>query len=81
MRQPKQPAAEAQAARQLAEAAEARAREAHDRLAEATAAHAAELERIREEAQARITIAEEERDSAIRAGAGRAPGRRGPRRR
>jgi hypothetical protein len=30
------------------DAAQARAREAHGRLAEATAAHAAELERIRE---------------------------------
>src|SRR5690349_13205165 len=57
--------AEAQAARQLAEAAETRASEAHDRLAETTAAHAAELERIREETQARITLAEEDRDSAI----------------
>src|ERR1700722_9110232 len=45
----------------------ARAREAHDRLAEATAAHAAELERIREETQARIALAEEDRDSSIAA--------------
>ena len=51
-------------AAQLA-AEQARAREARDRLAEATAAHAAELDRIREETQARITIAEEDRDSAI----------------
>ena len=34
---------------------------------EATAAHTAELERIREETQARITLAEEDRDSAIEA--------------
>ncbi len=58
----------AQAARQLAEAAETRASEAHDRLAEAAAAHAAELDRIREETQARITIAEEDRDAAIELG-------------
>ena len=59
-------------------AEQARAREAHDRLAEATAAHAAELDRIREETQARITIAEEDRDSAIargRGGQGRRAGR------
>ena len=46
-------------------AEQARARDAHERLVEATVAQAAELERIREEAQARITAAEDERDSAI----------------
>ena len=49
------------------DAAEARAREALEHLAEAAAAHAAEAERIRQETQARITIAEEERDRAIQA--------------
>ena len=39
------------------ETAQARAREAHERLTEATAAHAAELERIRAETQARIALA------------------------
>ena len=57
------------------DAAQAWAREAHDRLAEATATHAAELERIRGETQARIAIAEEDRDSAIeRAEADKAEG-------
>ena len=57
-----------EAAEQMSEhlaAEQARARDAHERLTEATAAQAAELERIREETQARITIAEEDRDSAI----------------
>src|SRR5882762_1494983 len=57
-----------EAAEQMSEhlaAEQARAREAHDHLAAATAAHAAELERIRAEALARITIAEEERDATI----------------
>ena len=56
-------------------AEQARAREAHERLAEATAAHAAELDQIRQETQARITIAEEDRDRAIaRAEADKAEG-------
>ena len=71
-------AAADEAAEQMSEhlaAEQARAREAHERLTEATAAHAAELERIREETQARITIAEEDRDSAIaRAEADKAEG-------
>ena len=68
-------AAEDMAAQLAAE--QARVREAHEQLAEATAAHAAELDRIREETQARITIAEEDRDSAIaRAEADKAAGHR-----
>jgi hypothetical protein len=46
------------------EIAQAQAREAHDRLTEATAAHIAELERIRADAQARI---EEAQAAAVRA--------------
>ena len=49
------------------DAAEARAREALEQLAEAAAVHAAEAGRIREETQARIGIAEEDRDRAIAA--------------
>src|SRR5216683_3335527 len=48
-------------------AEQARARDAHDRLAETAAAQAAELDQIREETQARIAAAEEGRDSAIAA--------------
>lgn len=40
------------------DASQARAREAHHRLAEATAAHAAELKRIREETRRRVAPAE-----------------------
>src|SRR5712691_8725956 len=49
------------------EAAQARASEAHERLTEATAAHAAELGQVREETRARIAIAEDDRDSSIQA--------------
>ncbi len=56
-------------------AEQARAREAHDQLTEATAAAIAELERIREETRTRIAIAEEDRDSAVaRAEADKAEG-------
>jgi hypothetical protein len=55
----------AQAAQAARRSSSPRASEAHNRLAETAAAHAAELERIREESQARITTAEEDRDSAI----------------
>ena len=46
-------------------AEQARAREAHERLAEATAAHAAEIERIRADATERIEQAEAQRDAAV----------------
>ncbi len=59
-------AAEKMAARLAA--AQDRAREAHDRLAEATAAHAAELERIRADARARIDETQASADQAIRPG-------------
>jgi chromosome segregation ATPase len=63
-------AAADEAAEEMSErltAEQTRAREAHDRLAEVTAAQAVELERIRQDAQARITAAETERDNAIQA--------------
>jgi hypothetical protein len=52
-------------------AGQARTREAHEHLAEATAAHAAEAERIRAEAAGRIERAEAQPDAATaQAGAG-----------
>ena len=48
-------------------AEEDRARQAHDQLAAATTAHAAEIERIRREAQERIAAAETDRDDAVQA--------------
>ena len=51
-------------------AEQARARDAHDRLTEAIEAHAAELERVRSEAQARVDEAAAERDAAVTAGRG-----------
>ena len=67
-------AGQTEAAQADAEAARADVSAMRSELQEATAAHAAELDRIREETQARITIAEEDRDSAIarrRGGQGR----------
>src|SRR6266567_3123965 len=46
-------------------AEQGRARDAHDRLAEAIDAHAAELERVRGDAQARIEEATASRDAAV----------------
>jgi len=46
---------------------EEQARQAHDRLADATAAHTAEAERIRREAQEPIAAAEADRDYAVEA--------------
>jgi colicin import membrane protein len=48
-------------------AEEERARQAHDRLVEATAVHAAEIERIRREAQERIAGVQTECDDAVQA--------------
>ena len=50
-------------------AEQARGREAHEHPAEATAAHAAEVERIRAEAAERTERAQARRDAAARAGA------------
>ena len=47
------------------EAAQVRAREAHDRLTEVTAAHAAETEQIRADAQARIDEARASAEDAV----------------
>ena len=58
-------AGQTEAAQADAEAARADVSAMRSELQEATAAHAAELDLIREETQARITIAEEDRDSAI----------------
>jgi hypothetical protein len=44
-----------------------RARQAHDRLAEATTGHAAEIELTGRQAQQRITTAQTERDTAVQA--------------
>jgi hypothetical protein len=54
------------------EAAQARSREAHDRLTETTTAHAAELEQIRADAQARIAEARASAAEAVRRAQARA---------
>ena len=46
-------------------AEQARARDAHDQLAQATSAHAAELERVRADALARVRASEAARDQAV----------------
>ena len=59
------------------EAAQTRAREAHNRLAEATAAHTAELERIRQEADEAIASAAKADEAIQQARAGAAARGRG----